>query len=62
VAFSRKLADARKHTCTVTEQFTPTKESVRWDVEILGGGEPWSTPVVTRLTCERPREVRFWTA
>ena len=62
VAFSRKLVDTRKHTCTVTEQFRPTSESIRWDIEILGGCEPWSTPVVTRLTCESPREVRFWTA
>ncbi|MGC8641128.1 MAG: NPCBM/NEW2 domain-containing protein [Isosphaeraceae bacterium] len=62
LAFVRKLADHARHTCTVTEHFTPAKDSIRWDVEILGDGEPWSAPVITWLTCESPRQVRFWTA
>ena len=62
VAFSRKLADQKKHACTVTENFTPTRDSIRWSIEIIGDGEPWTAPVITWLACEEPQALRFWTA
>ena len=44
-AFTRKLADARGHTCTVTDRFTPDKGNIRWDIEIVSpdafGPRPW---------------------
>ena len=60
-SFTRTLEDARKHRCTLTERFVPTSGSIRWEVEILGAGEPWTAPVITRLSCGQPGAVRFWT-
>jgi NPCBM/NEW2 domain len=62
LAFVRMMENAQKHRITVTERFTPTAGSVRWEVEVGGEGESWTTPVITRLSCGMPRDVRFWTA
>ena len=58
------------------ERFVPTKDSVRWEVEIRGAGAPWTTDIATRLksaACrsaqvprappelDRPQRL-FWTA
>jgi hypothetical protein len=61
VVVSRKLADAQGHACTLTERFTPSNEAIRWQVEISGDGGPWSTAIVTHLTCDQPEKTRFWT-
>ncbi|MCC6125142.1 MAG: hypothetical protein IT426_09290 [Pirellulales bacterium] len=61
--FARKLVDGRQRVCVQTDRFTPAKDSVRWEVEIVGeGGDPRSVPIVTRLNCRNPRESLFWTA
>lgn len=62
LAFTRRLADAQGHIATVTDRFTPDGKSIRWEVEILGGGEPWSARVVSRLKCAKPEEKLIWTA
>jgi hypothetical protein len=46
----RKLTHtASRGECTLTERFVPGEGSVRWEVEIAGGGDAWSTPVETRI-------------
>jgi len=62
VQFSRKIRDGQNHAGTVIERFTPTQDSVRWEVEMTGEGEPWTTTIITRLACPNPKGLRWWTA
>ncbi len=55
-----RLSTADK--CTITERFIPTKTSIRWEMEILGIGAPWSTPIITQLRWPETTKSRFWTA
>ena len=48
--------------CTVVDRFIPAKSSIRWEVEILGAGDPWSTAIETQLAWLNPSNARFWTA
>ena len=61
-SFTRKLADAQGHECNVTDWFVPTKDSVRWEVEVAGDGAPWSTAIETCLNYQSSETTRFWTA
>ncbi len=61
LAVSRKLTGPQNHSCTVTERFTPGRESIRWEVEINSPDEPWTTAVITRLACGTPEHLRCWT-
>jgi len=48
--------------CKLTERFLPDKSgSVRWEIEVLGDGAPWSTPIETHLAWPATAETRFWT-
>jgi hypothetical protein len=58
--FERELADARGHRCRLLERFSSTPTSVRWEAEITGLGEPWSTPIETWLSLADPAQVKFW--
>jgi len=61
-SFTRKLANASGHACTVTDRFSPTPDSIRWEIEISGNGTPWSTDILTELEYPTTTETRFWTA
>ena len=61
-AFTRRLADAQGHGCVVTDRFLPTKDSIRWEVEVAGDGAPWSTAIETCLNYKSTGATRFWTA
>ena len=67
-AFTRQWADAGGGTaagrrrCTVTDRFLPAKDSIRWEVEIVGGGSPWTTVIETCLNYPATPATRFWTA
>ena len=61
-AFTRTFADARGHRCTVTDRFTPTKTSIRWEMEVTSdAAQPWTTPLVLQLKCPATPKTRFWT-
>jgi hypothetical protein len=60
-AFTSTLADGKGRTCTVTDRFTPTKDSIRWEVEIASADQPWSTAITTELSYAATPESRFWT-
>jgi hypothetical protein len=62
LAFTRKLADARGHDCTVTDSFKPTPNSIRWELEISGAGDPWTTHISTTLSYPATTNSRVWTA
>jgi len=46
---------------TVVDRFAPEDSSIRWDVEIEGEGEPWSTGIATVLAFSDTAGGRFWT-
>jgi hypothetical protein len=61
-AFTRKVTDAQGHRATVTDRYTPDKDSVRWEVEITSPDAFWTAPIVSRLKCAKPEEKLIWTA
>ncbi len=61
LAFTRTLVDTKGHTCTVTDRFTPTLDSIRWGVEITSVGKPWSTTITTGFNYAATANSRFWT-
>ena len=63
VEFNRAFVHERTRAqCTVVDKFIPTKSSIRWEVEIVGSGTPWSTPIETQLSWLNPSRLSFWTA
>ena len=61
-AFTRTMVDAAGHRCTLTDRFTPTKDSIRWEVEAVADGAPWTAPFVVQLLVPATEQTRFWTA
>jgi len=50
------------NTCTITESIYPTISSIRWEMEIIGEKEPWSTPIITHINYPANENVKYWTA
>lgn len=48
--------------CLLIERFTPTRSSIRYELEIQGQGDPWSVPIITGLRWPATKAARFWTA
>lgn len=61
-AFTRLFEDGQGNQCEVTDRYTPTLSSIRWETEIYGRGKPWSTAIVTSLDYPENKDTRFWTA
>ena len=47
--------------CTLTERFFPTSSSIRWELEIIGIGTPWTTAIETQLSWLNVANATFWT-
>jgi len=63
VEFRRQMVHrATNHKVQLTERFTSAPNSVRWELELSPGGEPWTTPVQTQFSYPVSSGVRFWTA
>ena len=60
VAFTRKLADSQGRNCTVIDRFVPSKNSIRWVVEITSADKPWHTPITTEFRYSATTNSRFW--
>lgn len=61
--FHKLLADGSgKRACTLIERFSPAANSVRWEIEIRGAGDPWTTPIETRLSWPVSQNTKFWAA
>ena len=58
--FSRQVRDAQGHACRVVERFTPTPDSIRWEIELSVPGEPWTTAIHSWLNCAEPETFRIW--
>ena len=61
-AFTRKLTDDQDHQAMLTERFTPTSNSVRWEVQITSKDKPWTTAITTQINYPATDESRFWTS
>ena len=48
--------------CVLVQTLEPGADSIRWDVEVRGTGQPWTAPVETRLSWPDPARAAFWTA
>jgi hypothetical protein len=48
--------------CNLVQTFTPTPHGIHWTTRIVGGRMPWTTGIITQLTCRKPKGLRFWTA
>ena len=59
-SFTRTLSDSQGHSATVTDTFAPTKDSIRWTVEITSADKPWSTAIRTEFRYPATPESRFW--
>lgn len=60
-SFTRTLADAKGHTCSVTDRFSTDAGAIRWEVAITSADAPWTTPIITRLKASKPDEKLIWT-
>ncbi len=48
------------NTCTVTDIFTPTENSVKWEVIIEGDNEDWSTTISNNMAYISTESVEHW--
>jgi len=55
-------SDSSKQACTLVETFSITTNSIRWEMEIIGGGSSWSAPIKTVVQYPAGKECRFWTS
>ncbi len=64
VEFTKTLTHmATGESCQLIERFLPAPSgSIRWEIEILGDGGPWSTPIETHLAWPATAATRFWTS
>lgn len=59
--YGRLLRHKDGHECHLVERFTLTNAGIRWDIEILGKGAPWSTAINTQLTWKNADALTWWT-
>jgi len=62
VEFSSRLLGPDQRQCNVVQRFLAGQGSVRWEMEITSGGEPWSVPITTKLQWPVPEVAHFWTS
>ena len=63
ISFTRRWVSLNTgNSCLVTDRFGPGNGSLRWEVEVAGLGEPWTTPVETWLVYPASAAAKFWTA
>ena len=64
VQFRKKLiceVSGTQREARLVERFIPTKDSVRWEIDLDGPGPPWTTAIQTRLHFAKPGTKKFWT-
>lgn len=63
IRFTKKLiSDQQNKSCVLREQFQPVGDSVRWEIEIVGTGQAWSTAIETQLLWPTPKKATIWVA
>ena len=59
---TRRVEDAKKRVCRVTDRFTPTQSSIRWEMEVVSDAQALDVPLELGLKMEAKPSTRFWTA
>lgn len=49
-----------KDQCTLTERFMPERETVRWELTVVGAGKPWTTKICSGIKWPVNETSRFW--
>jgi len=63
IQFTRTFKDgASGRSLTAVDRFSPAGDSVRWEIEIVSDGSPWTTDIVTELQYPATAATRFWAA
>ncbi|MCX6873493.1 MAG: hypothetical protein NTW21_06755 [Verrucomicrobia bacterium] len=62
IEFTRTVTDGKGHRAKISDRFTPTKDSIRWEVSVTSTDPFWTTPVVMSLKCPASGSTRFWTS
>jgi len=52
--------EGTKDQCTLIERFLPAGETIRWEIEILGAGKPWTTKIQSGIRWPATRTSSFW--
>ena len=61
--FTRTVTNREQRQCVLVERFSPTANSIRWELEIrCDAGLMWTTPVCSELQLAMPELRQFWTA
>lgn len=60
IEFEKTLADNKGNSCRLIERFLPTPNSIRWEIEVIGLGKPWTTAIETRLKYPDAAKAKFW--
>ena len=55
------VSDSTRNGGTIIERFAPDSNSIRWEVEIEGDANPWTTGITTTVEFPDTAGARFWT-
>lgn len=62
VEFTSRLLGPDNREFTMVQRYLAAHGSVRGEIEITCQGEPWTTPIITRVRWPRPDIAQFWTS
>ena len=62
VEFTSKMNGPNQKQADMIQRFIAGRASVRWEIEITSGGEPWTVPITTKLRWPVPEVAHFWTS
>ncbi|MHC4443508.1 MAG: hypothetical protein ACYTA5_12990 [Planctomycetota bacterium] len=62
VVFRKQLVGGEQKRCTLIERFEPAGDSIRWEIEIVGQGRPWSAPIQTQIIWPDTVGGKVWSA
>ena len=62
VEFSSRIIGPDQKQADMIQRFLAGRGSVRWEIEITSGGEPWTVPITTKLRWPVPEVSHFWTS
>ncbi|MHB8866725.1 MAG: hypothetical protein ACYC6N_30560 [Pirellulaceae bacterium] len=62
VEFTRRVENAQTRACLLSERFLPTQNSIRWEMEVVSDGGPWSAPLEFQLKYSSSPQTLFWTS
>ncbi len=62
IEFRKRLVDPIwNRRCQLFETFTPFENTVKWEIDIIGDNDPWSTAIESTLLWRQSEKANFWT-